>query len=142
MTEFEWTQKRSDAAIMLATGKKKTEIIEELGIGRTTLFRWTNNPEFSLEVDKLTLMHGLASKAYRMRMIQEAADDFKKTDGSWDVTGFSLLDLIKEARMQMEGVNLNIVSQLTTFIEQTGLVDDRGSISSLPSIEAKTEETD
>jgi len=139
---FQWTQAQSDAAVMLATGTPKKHIIEQLGIARTTLWNWEQNPVFSIEVDKLSLMHGLASKAYRMRMIQEAVKSFKNKDDSWNTTGTTLLEWIKEARMQMEGVSLNIVSQLATFIEQTGLVDGAGPASSIQAIEAQTDETD
>lgn len=140
---FEWNDTQSEAAILLAKGVPKKTIYEQLGIGRTTLWRWEQLEVFSEEVTRLKLMFGLASKARRMQIINEAIQQFVDEDtGKWDVSGFTMLDLIKEARMQMEGVNLNVIPQLAAFLEQTGSVDNGGTGSSLPAIEAENPETD
>ena len=107
-----WSDEQSRAAVMLAEGYTKADVSREIGVHASTITRWTQNEEFAEEVDRLSLMYGLASKAERMRLIKRAAREFER-DGKPDVSGFTLLDLLKEARMQTEGVKLDILSILT-----------------------------
>lgn len=46
-------QKKQDAINMLVQGgMKKTDIAKKLGIGRTTLYDWLDNPDFVAALDK------------------------------------------------------------------------------------------
>lgn len=136
-----WDDQKSDAAILLAQGYQKKEVAESVGVNLSTIHRWLKNHEFSAEVDRLTLMYGIASKAERMRTIQQAARQFMKEDGSLDVSGFTLLDLLKEARIQMEGQRLDILSTITALTAETGLVDTTGSGRSPSLLESNTKES-
>ena len=106
-----WTDEQSTAAVMLAEGYTKSEVAREVGVNASTITRWTQNEEFAEEVDRLSLMYGLASKAERMRQIKRAARKFEDNDST--IAGYNYLDLLKEARIQTEGVKLDILSILT-----------------------------
>jgi transposase-like protein len=145
-----WDEQRSQAAIMLAQGYEKKKICQQIGIDDSTLWRWEKNAEFAEEVDRLTLMYGFASKQERLRIINQAARQFVK-DGKWDVSGFTLLDLLKEARMQSEGIKLDILSMLTALTGQEqsaalsappGLVEPGRISGSFILPESSTEETE
>jgi len=136
-----WTEELSRAAVMLAEGYPLQTVADEVGVQRTTIWRWRQHPEFAMEVDKLTLMYGLASKAERMRLINQAAKQMVSEE-KIDLSGVTFLDLIKEARMQTEGIKLDVLTQLTALTTEAGLVEqsDTGRSFSLP--EPDTDETD
>lgn len=123
---IKWDERQVAAAIMLAEGHPKVEIYEKLGIERSTLWRWEQNEEFATEVDKLSLMYGLASKAKRMREINRIALMFDRALTHPINEGYTYLDLLKEARMQSEGVRLDILSTLTAITTETGSVERLG----------------
>jgi len=139
-----WTHQMGKAAVLLAQGYTNAEVArdEEVDVNRSTITRWRRYEEFEAEVDRLSLMYGLASKPARMRLIQQAARQFIDNEGKIDVSGFNLLDLLKEARMQMEGVQIGILNELEAFDAKAGPVAGSGSDSSkqLPeTIEAETD---
>lgn len=139
---FEWDDKRDQAAIMLAESRSKSDICEELGINRTTLYNWEKNEEFSKEVDRLALMYGLASKSHRLKLLNKAIQQMIEENGKIDLSGVTFLDLIKEARMQTEGLRLDIFNQIAAFTAETGLMVSSGS-GSLPELpDATAEETE
>jgi transposase-like protein len=112
-----WSEQQSHAAVMLAEGYAKSEVAREVDVHPSTITRWTQNEDFAEEVDRLSLIYGLASRAERMRQIKRAAREFER-DGKLDVSGFTYLDLLKEARIQTEGVRLDILSILTANHEE------------------------
>ena len=57
-------------AISLASGATKQEAADDAGVDRTTLYNWLKFDEFSAEVDRLSLMVGIASRAERLRIAQ------------------------------------------------------------------------
>lgn len=134
ITGFQWTEKRSRVAILLAQGHTIRETSEQTGYSTRTIDRYKANPEFAAEVDRLSLMYGLSSKAERLRLIQRAARQFVHDDGSLDTGGDTLLDYLREARMTIDGTRLNIVSELAAISKETGsLARDRpGRGASLP----------
>lgn len=140
--KFEWDDTRDRAAIMLAEARPKKEIYEELGINRGTLYLWEKNEEFSREVDRLSLMYGVASKAHRQRLINKAIQQYIDENGKIDLTGVTFLDLLKEARMQTEGLRLDIFNQIAAINEETGsVVDSRsGRLPALPDAKEKEAE--
>ena len=142
--EFDWTHQRGRAAVLLAQGYTNAEVArdEDVNVNRSTIGRWRKHEEFEAEVDRLSLMYGLASKPARLRLIQQAARQFIDEEGNIDVSGFTLLDLLKEARMQMEGVQIGILSELAAINETARPVAGSGSGASkqLPeTIEAETD---
>ena len=73
ITPYEWTDVKEKCAIKLAMGMKKTDIARQLSISRQSIYSWLEDVEFAQEVDRLSVMYGLASKAERMRIINAAA---------------------------------------------------------------------
>lgn len=72
VAQFQWTQKRRDAAIQLAEGRTQREIVKHLGIARRTLCYWLEESEFKAEVDRLSQMISIAGSAERLRIAMRA----------------------------------------------------------------------
>lgn len=105
---FRWTDKATAAALALAEGKTRKEAAELADITDRTLYRWLNVPEFSAEVDRLSLMVGIAGRAERLRIAQRVVrqlvlDDAIKTDKD-------LLDWLKFAQSETDGVKLDLAA--------------------------------
>ena len=62
-TEFRWNTKTRTAAFALAEGKTRMAAATEAVVSEATIYRWLREPEFSEEVDRLTLMIGIATRA-------------------------------------------------------------------------------
>jgi transcriptional regulator with XRE-family HTH domain len=129
---------------MLAQGYMKMEICEECGIDPSTLRRWEHIDAFMEEVDRLSLIRGIASKANRLRLLNQAIRQKVNSEtGEIDLANVSFLDLLKEARMQTEGVRLDILNTLIpAFTEKTGSVAGGGSDRSIKILEAEAKETE
>ena len=70
-TEFELTEPQLRAARMIAMGDPYNTIASELGIDRTTVYRWRKLPVFSAEVKRLV---EAATLAGRNRVIRDVAE--------------------------------------------------------------------
>ena len=68
MTGFKWKDKNSKAAIALSLGYTVEEAAEQAGVKPRTIYRWKESPEFSEEVDRLSLMTDIAGRAERLRI--------------------------------------------------------------------------
>lgn len=107
MSQFQWTENRSRAALSLAEGMTQQQVAEVCDIDRRTVQRWLNEPEFSAEVDRLSLMVGIASRAARLRLAQRVARQMVFDDGSIS-TDKDLLDWLKFAQSETDGVKLDL----------------------------------
>lgn len=122
MSKFKWNAERSKAAIMVAEGLTQKEVAKNLGVSPKTIYRWAADSEFSAEVDRLSLMVGVASRAERLRIIQKVvrqkvADDAIQTDKD-------LLDWLKFAQGETDGVKLDLAALSAAFgIDETPLAD-------------------
>ena len=140
--EFIWNDMRGEAAALLAQGYQKSYIATEVGVSKKTIYTWLKEPEFEEEVDRLSLMLGVASKAFRLRLINQAIRKFKGENGELDVGDDSLLAYLKEARMQSEGVKLGIVTELATLIEEDTPLDRHRQERSDRLLEVEAKDTD
>jgi len=121
LSGFVWTAKRQTAALKLAEGFKAPEVALTVGTSERTIWRWLADMEFNAEVDRLSLMIGIASRAERLRIasrvirqkVQDAAIDTQK----------DLLEWLKFAQSETDGVNLNLAQ---TFLEATAPVAGSG----------------
>ena len=76
---FTWDEPRREAAKLLADGKlTDQEIAETVGVVRSTLWRWRQNPEFAAEVDTQLAAfraevrrRGIADRERRVRAIND-----------------------------------------------------------------------
>lgn len=81
-TGFQWTKARADAAVLLAENDLSDQAIaERVGVGRMTLFRWRQHPEFAAriaehvaEFEAATLRYEIAKRRRRVAALQ----------GRWD----------------------------------------------------------
>jgi transcriptional regulator with XRE-family HTH domain len=109
MVTFRWTKQREAAAIALADGQTQRAVAEALNIHENTVSRWMQVPEFSAEVDRLSLMMGIASRAERLRIAKRVVRERIKDDGEIQ-TDKDLLDWLKFAQSETDGIKLDLTS--------------------------------
>ncbi len=64
-----WDDLTNGVAVQLAEGLLIKEAAKQAHLNERTIRRWLDHVEFAAEVDRLTLMHNTASRAYRMRLV-------------------------------------------------------------------------
>lgn len=121
---FEWTEQRSRAAVALAEGKTQKQAAEEVEAGERTIRDWLANPDFAAEVDRLSLMVGIASRAERLRLAMRVVRE--KTKGDAPTTDKDLLEWLKFAQSETDGVKLDL-SKLATLAQAETPVASSGS---------------
>ena len=115
---FRWTRKREKVALALAEGYTDREAANIANITRRTVQRWKRNLDFQCEVDRLTHMVGIASRAERLRIAMRAVRQFVHEGGV--KTRRDVLDWLKFAQGETDGIKLD----LTALVEaQTSLAD-------------------
>lgn len=120
MSDFKWTRKREKAALFLAQGYNQRETSELVGITRRTVERWYSNLDFQCEVDRLTHMVGIASRAERLRIAMRAVRQFVHEGGV--KTKRDVLDWLKFAQGETDGIKLD----LAAIVEALGPLADSG----------------
>lgn len=129
---FRWSTTREKAALALAGGKTQREAAEESGCGERTIRTWLTIPEFAEEVDRLTLMTGIAQKAERLRtakrMIAKIGDNTEK----------DLLDWLKYAQSETDGIRLDLAQLLTSLTTDGEELADSGSTGSGQAVGAES----
>lgn len=113
--QFEWTEIRSKVALGLAEGKTQQQVADECAIGRRTVVRWLEHPEFAAEVDRLTLLTGISLRAERMRIVKRVVRQSVKDDQKVKTTK-DILEWLKHAQSETNGTDLleQLVASLTT----------------------------
>lgn len=107
-SQFEWTPEREQAALALAEGRNKTTVAKECKVSRQTIYAWLAVPEFAEEVDRLTLMTGIASRAERIRIAKRVVTQLASEDTKIIITGKDLLDWLKFAQSETDGIKLDL----------------------------------
>ena len=110
MSEFKWTDNKAKSARMLALGHTEAETSEAVGVTDRTIRRWKKNEEFSAEVDRLSLMLGIAARAERLRLAMRVVR--QRTQNDYVATDKDLLDWLKFAQSETDGVKLDLTSLL------------------------------
>lgn len=124
IAQFKWDKKRSAAAIALASGKTQEETAEEVRCSRRTLHNWLKNNEFAAEVDRLSLMIYVASRAERLRITARVIR--QKTVGNIPVTEKDLLEWLKFAQSETDGIKLDL-TKLAALAEDDAPVANQRS---------------
>lgn len=114
---IQWTAKQTAAAFALADGLTQKQASEVANVHENTVQRWMRNPEYSAEVDRLTLMTGIASRAERMRIVRRVVRD-RVQEEVFIRTEKDLLDWLKFAQSETDGAKLD----LTSLAELVGLL--------------------
>lgn len=107
---FNWTTQRVTAAAALAAGATQVRAAEEAGVTDRTLRNWLAHPDFEGEVDRLTLMTGISTRAERLRLAKRVIKQFEDEGTGKLATGRDLLDWIKFAQSETDGVKLDLAA--------------------------------
>jgi len=113
MSAFKWNQKNSQAAFLLAQGNTIKETASSLGINERTIYRWKNTDIFTQELDRLTCMVGIASKAERLSFAQRVGHQIGKA--SMIKTNKDILDWLKYAQSETDGIKLDLTDFFETY---------------------------
>jgi DNA-binding transcriptional MerR regulator len=105
MTNFKWNKRKSKIAVLLADGFTIKDASEKTGVSTRTIDYWKSNNEFQTEVDRLSHMVGIASKAERMRIVKRI---IRQKLESPRATARDLLDWLKFARDETDGIKLDL----------------------------------
>lgn len=124
MSVYKWTPEKVEAAMMLAEGYTYKQVGGQIGKTEKTIYRWMMDTEFSAEVDRLSLMVGIASKAERLRLAKRIIRAKCSTDIM--ASDKDVLDWLKFAQSETDGANLNLAGLLTTFTENVAPVASEG----------------
>ena len=99
--------------MLLAQGYTRQQVADESGVSKTTLWRLLDVPEFSEEVDRLSLMMGIAARAERLRIAQRVVRQKVRDDGV--DTDRDLLDWLKYAQGETDGIKLDLAALAAAF---------------------------
>lgn len=125
MAVYIWTAKKSQAAMLFAEGFTYKQVAEKAKLGERTLYRWMNDIEFSSEVDRLSLMVGIASKAERLRLAKRFIRSKLENNGT-PISEKDFLDWLKFAQSETDGVKLDIASLFAAIGAYDASVADSG----------------
>lgn len=92
---------------MLASGEPKTTVSETVGIDRVTLYHWLAHPDFSAEVDRLSLMVHVSSRAERLRIAMRLVKQRIDAEGNIH-SDKDLLDWLKFAQSETDGARIDL----------------------------------
>lgn len=117
MNTFDWNESRTKAALALAEGQTHAEVAKQCQVSRTTIYNWLSHPIFRAEVDKLTLVIGIATRAERLRLAQRVVRQKTRDDGTLD-TKADVLDWLKFAQSETDGSKNDLTEQLARAIRR------------------------
>jgi predicted ArsR family transcriptional regulator len=112
---FRWTEKPTKAAILLADGHTQKQVAEAVGVTDRAVRLWLDKPEFSAEVDRLTLMMGIAGRAERLRIAKRLVR--QRVDDEHIESDKDLLDWLKFAQSETDGIKLDLASIAAAFAQ-------------------------
>ncbi len=124
--QFTWNDNRSKAALGLAEGKTRQQVAEECEVSRRTIQTWLEHPEFSAEVDRLSLMTGIAGRAERLRIAKRVVRQMIKDDQKIKTTR-DVLDWLKYAQGETDGIKLGIAEDVAAILQNAASVAGEGS---------------
>ena len=104
-TQFQWSAKRTKAAFALAEGQSQQAVAEAIGVCRKTICNWLCVTEFTEEVDRLSCMIDVSSRAERLRMAMRVVRQKVRADGTVE-TDKDVLDWLKYAQSETTGIKL------------------------------------
>ena len=104
-TQFHWSSKRAKAALALAEGQSQQAVAEATGVCRKTICNWLCVAEFVEEVDRLSCMIDISSRAERLRMAMRVVRQKVRADGTVE-TDRDVLDWLKFAQSETTGIRL------------------------------------
>ncbi len=138
MAAFRWTKRREQVALLLAQGYNQRETSEQTGISQRTVRRWYSKLEFAMEVDRLTLLTGISTRAERMRIVMQVVRQrVAEAEGTeFVLSKKDILEWLKFAQSETDGAKLDLSSLFEDLAAQTEIDSERSEESSA---EAATE---
>jgi hypothetical protein len=112
--EFLWHAQRIKAAYLLSEGYTNREVAKEVGVAEMTIQRWKSHIAFSAEVDRLTIMTGIALRAERLRIVKQVVRQKIKADGKV-MTRQDILQWLKFAQSETDGAKLDLTALKDIF---------------------------
>lgn len=107
ITSFKWTPTRKFVAEGLAEGQTQQAIAAEANISDRTIRLWLAEVEFAAEVDRLSLMTGISSRAERLRIAKRVIRQ-KVDDKTGIETEKDILEWLKFAQGETDGIKLDL----------------------------------
>jgi transposase-like protein len=114
MAEFQWTEKATLAAMALAEGMTRAAAAKHADISDRSLYRWLANPEFMAEVDRLSLMVGIATRAERLRLVQRVIRQRVTEEGI--LSKADILDWLKFAQSETTGAVDDLADRIAALM--------------------------
>lgn len=112
MAAFRWTKRREQVALLLAQGYNQRETSEQTGISQRTVRRWYSKLEFAMEVDRLTLLTGISTRAERMRIVMQVVRQriIEEEGKEFVLSKRDILEWLKLAQSETDGAKLDLAS--------------------------------
>lgn len=120
---FEWTPERTTAAIALAEGRTQQETAKEVGVTDRTLRNWLSEQVFAEEVDRLSLMLNVSSRAERLRIAMRVVRE--KTKNGIPETEKDLLEWLKFAQSETDGIKLQLTQLASISADDSPMANRR-----------------
>jgi ParB-like chromosome segregation protein Spo0J len=120
-----WDEQRSQAAVLLASGFTQQATADEVGVSKRTITNWLQHPDFAAEVDRLSLMVDVSSRAERLRITMRVVRQKVKEDAIQ--TDKDVLDWLKFAQSETDGVKLDLSKLASAFAQDAPPLADSGS---------------
>lgn len=108
-----WDKAHTIGACALAEGMTQEETAAEVGVTSRTIRNWLQNIEFAAEVDRLSLMLGIAGRAERLRIAKRVIR--QKATGSTILTDKDVLDWLKFAQSETDGAKIDFGKLAAAF---------------------------
>lgn len=121
---FAWDAERCAGALALAEGQSHKQAGATAGVSDRTIRNWLQHPEFAEEVDRLSLMVDISSRAGRMRIAMRAVRQSISDEAI--TTNRDVLEWLKFAQSETDGVKLDL-GKLATLAEAETPLADSGS---------------
>lgn len=118
---FRWNEPKNLACVMLASGSVIEEVVEALRLKdfmvvKGTIIEWRSQAEFMEELDRLTLMVGIASRAERIRIAQSIVRQRIDEETGRYTSEKDLLEWLKYVQSETTAIpQLGLASLLEAF---------------------------
>jgi len=119
-----WDETRCKAAALLALAHTYSYVADQVGVHRNTIGIWMDDPDFAAEVDRLTMMTGVANRSERIRLAMRVIRS-KMDERGVPQTTKDVLDWLKFAQSETDGakIDLSKLAELLTGNDEQPAID-------------------
>jgi len=104
--------------MLLAEGHTIKETAERIGVATRSIDRWKCDSEFAQEIDRLSLMIGIAGRAERVRLAKRVVRQKMMQDKKGNeilLTKADLLEWLKYVQSETDGVQLGLANLIAAL---------------------------